>query len=79
LQEELGITDIEGEYVATLQTGETDHLVSLHVYSVSSWEGFPEVTNDEHSEVRWFDKDGIDRITDLVSDEYRPIISRLLS
>lgn len=79
LHEELGITDVEGECVATLQTGETHHLVSLKVYHVSSWEGVPEVKNDEHSEVRWFDKEGIDRITDLVSDEYRPIISRLIS
>lgn len=79
LHEEIGITDVEGEYVATLQTGETDHLVSLHVYNVSSWEGLPKVKDDEHSEVRWFDKDGFDRITDLVSQEYRPFISRLVS
>ena len=79
LHEEIGITDVEGEYVTTLQTGEIDHLVSLHVYHVYSWEGFPEVKNDEHSEVRWFDKDGTDRIADLVSDEYRPIISRLFA
>lgn len=79
LREELGITGVEGEHVATLQTGATDHVATLHVYHVSSWEGVPQVKNDEHSEVRWFDKDGIDRITDLVSDEYRAIISRFVS
>lgn len=79
LHEELGITDVKGEYIATLQTDEADHLVSLKVYHVSSWNGVPEVKNDEHSEVRWFDKEGVDRITDLVSDGYRPIMSRLIS
>jgi 8-oxo-dGTP pyrophosphatase MutT (NUDIX family) len=78
LHEELGITEVAGEYFATLQTGEEDHLVRLHVYHVFSWQGLPEVRNDEHSEVGWFDKDGIDCITDLVSDEYRTIIARLL-
>lgn len=78
LHEEIGITDIAGEYVATLQTGEKDHLVRLHVYHVFSWKGFPEVKNDEHSEVRWFDKVCTDQIKDLVSDEYRAIIGRIV-
>lgn len=79
LHEELGVTEVAGEYVATLRTGEEDHLVRLHVYHVFSWKGLPEVRNDEHSEVGWFDKDGIDHITDLVSDEYRTIIARLVT
>lgn len=51
----------------------------LTIPALAKWESHPKVKNDEHSEVRWFDKDGIDRITDLVSDEYRPIMFRLVS
>ena len=78
LHEEIGITDVEGEYVATLHTAEIGHLVSLHVYHIHSWSGLPAVKNDEHSDLRWFDQDETARIANLVSDEYRPIIARLI-
>lgn len=78
LYEEIGVTNINGEYIAALQTCEKDHFVSLNVYHIFSWDGFPHIKNDEHSEVRWFDKETAHKISHLASDEYRLIIARLV-
>ena len=79
LHEEIGVTDPQGDYITTLETDGPDGPVSLMVYAVFAWSGLPEIRDDEHVEIRWFDRDDIDQITNLVSDFYRPIIASLLT
>lgn len=78
LQEEIGVTNIQGEYIATVHTGEANAIVPLLIYAIYYWEGHPIIQNDEHTEIAWFDKDQIVSIRNLVCEEYRQILIALL-
>lgn len=79
LHEEIGVTDLQGDFITTLETAGPTGPDSLLVYGIFAWNGLPEIRDDEHVEIRWFDRDDIDQIGNLVSDGYRPIIASLLT
>jgi 8-oxo-dGTP diphosphatase len=53
--------------------------VTYHLYAVTRWEGGdPVIVDDEHSELKWFDRAAALRLPDLALGEYRPLLGRLL-
>ncbi|MGX1790407.1 NUDIX hydrolase [Bosea sp. NPDC055332] len=80
LQEEIGITPTGFRHFETIETTETDGITPAlwHLFTVSQWTGrAPEITNDEHSEIRWFCFDEAQSLTPLASEAYRPAFARL--
>lgn len=55
LQEELGITPTEWNYVETITAGTGADLLTLHLYLVTAWTGTPNNRQlEEHSTIDWF-------------------------
>jgi len=78
LTEELGVACIAGQYLEALEIDQPGRPSTLHIYSVSSWQGEPTVRNDEHSEIRWFQLDVAKQMPNLATPQYRPIFASLL-
>lgn len=80
LQEEIGITPTAFRHFTTIETMETDGVTPAlwHLFIVTGWEGGePAITNDEHSEIRWFDFLAAGELSPLASEAYRPVFARL--
>jgi 8-oxo-dGTP pyrophosphatase MutT (NUDIX family) len=54
-----------------------DHPSILHVYSVTLWKGEPVVQNDEHTEIRWFELEQAECLSNLATPQYREIFELL--
>lgn len=80
LQEEIGVTPTGFCRFETIETTETDGVTPVlwHLFTVSDWaSGAPKISNDEHSEIRWFTFDEAQSLTPLASETYRPVFARL--
>lgn len=79
LQEEIGVTPTGFRRFETIETTETDGVTPAfwHLFTVGEWAGEPEISNDEHSEIRWFTFDEAQSLTPLASEAYRPVFARL--
>jgi 8-oxo-dGTP diphosphatase len=79
LAEEIGLTDLAFDHWRTLEDIEPDGRVArLHVFRVTSWSpAEPAVTNDEHSEIRWFDLAEAERLQPIALESYRAMFSEL--
>lgn len=80
LREELGITTTAFRRFETIATTETDGVTPAlwHLFAVTEWTGGePAISNDEHSEIRWFAFDRARSLTPLASEAYRPVFARL--
>jgi 8-oxo-dGTP diphosphatase len=80
LQEELGITPLAFRGFETIETTETDGITPAlwHLFTVTKWAGGePAISNDEHSEIRWFTFGEARSLTPLASEAYRPVFARL--
>ena len=49
----------------------------LHIFRVDRWDGDPTITNDEHTELRWFTLEEAQALSGLAAPEYRPLFARL--
>ena len=80
LQEEIGVTPTAFQPCGTIETTETDGVTPAlwHLFTVTGWDGGePRITNDEHSEIRWFDFGSAQELSPLASEAYRPVFARL--
>ncbi|AZO81593.1 MULTISPECIES: NUDIX hydrolase [unclassified Bosea (in: a-proteobacteria)] len=80
LQEETGITPTDFRRFEAIETTETDGVTPAlwHLFTVSKWAGGdPTISNDEHSEIRWFTFGEAPSLTPLASEAYRPVFARL--
>ena len=80
LREELGVTATAFRRFETIATTETDGVTPAlwHLFAVTEWTGGePAISNDEHSEIRWFAFDQARSLTPLASEAYRPVFARL--
>ena len=80
LQEETGITPTAFSHFETIETTETDGVTPAlwHLFTVTEWAGGePGITNDEHSEIRWFTVEEAQSLTPLAAEAYRPVFARL--
>lgn len=80
LQEEIGVTPVDFSHFETIETTEADGTTPAlwHLLTVGEWiGGTPEITNDEHSVIRWFTFREAQSLTPLASEAYRPVFARL--
>ncbi|MEP2828579.1 NUDIX hydrolase [Parvibaculum sp.] len=79
--EELGVTPLQFEAVGLFaeplpeRYGEAVH----HFFRVTEWRGEPSLTDDEHTELRWFTLDEACTLEDLAIPEYRELFAILLT
>jgi mutator protein MutT len=80
LTEEIGIAPTAYRYVTSLRDSNVqDEDVIYHMYSVTAWTGGePTLVDDEHTELRWFTKEGALALGTLALVEYRNLIEALL-
>ena len=57
LNEEIGVTPIKFEHIASLKESNPEEYGyhEYYIYLVHEWEGTIENLSDEHSEIRWFE------------------------
>ena len=48
---------------------------TFHVYHVESWQGFPQLVGDEHTELRWFSAAEIECETELAPPQLGEILA----
>jgi 8-oxo-dGTP diphosphatase len=78
--EEVGVrvTAAESMGLVTYQLPGRGPLVQA-LFHVSAWDGEPVLTNDEHTELRWFTRVALADIGDEGFREYRPLLEGLLT
>ena len=79
LDEELGITPIDFEYIDTVRdvvvaAGGT---LTYEMFLLRQWEGVPIIRDDEHTRIDWFSTDEACALEDLAVDAYRDLFRRL--
>ncbi|RXT43686.1 hypothetical protein B6S44_27680 [Bosea sp. Tri-44] len=80
LQEEIDITPTSFRHFETIETTEADGVTPAlwHLFTVAEWTGGePAISNNEHSEIRWFTFGETPSLTPLASEAYRPVFARL--
>jgi mutator protein MutT len=78
VQEEIGVTPVEFELIATVRERRPeDHGDALHhVYVVARWQGGdPANICDEHTEIKWFSISDMFLLTNIVDADY-PIFAQ---
>ena len=82
LQEELGITPTQWDFLETIslsQPGEESDLLTIHLYLVKNWIGTPaNLQLDEHSAIGWFSLSQATQLS-LAHPSYPTIFARYLS
>jgi len=78
-QEEVGLTPLVLEHVATLyEDSDLKLKAPFHVYAVRHWQGgTPSLLGTEHSELGWFSRGEVAEI-DLALSGYRRLINQML-
>lgn len=79
LQEEIGIEPTSFTRLTTIETTESDGITPAlwHLFAVTGWVGEARISNDEHSEIRWFALAEARELSPLASEAYRPVFARL--
>lgn len=79
LSEELGIQAQEWTFFDQIEDQVTypDHPVMFHFFVVSQWTG--QITNigDEHTDIRWLERDDAIGLPELALPAYVPLLRRL--
>lgn len=73
LREELNIQISELQFVHQFETAQ----ITITIYACNSWSGEPQLLDDEHSEMRWFDPAQAMALPDLALAEYRTTFEQL--
>jgi len=80
LQEEVGLTPTTFQLFTVLETTEPDGVTPArwHLFAVTEWMGGePAITNDEHTEIRWFGFGEAEVLQPLASEDYRAVFAQL--
>jgi 8-oxo-dGTP diphosphatase len=73
VREEIGVTPSALRYIASVQERRPELYGSAvhHVYAVTDWSGGePTNASEEHTEIRWFTIEEIDRLRNIVDCDY---------
>ena len=64
LAEELGITVLQPRFLGIYEDVDptSKDLFRHYLFLVTRWNGEPEIANEEHSEIRWFDPEQAERL-----------------
>jgi 8-oxo-dGTP diphosphatase len=76
LREEIGIIATGHRFLRSIADPNRAGLepVTYHMYAVTEWQGEPAILDQEHSELRWFDRAAAMSLPDLALNEYRPLL-----
>ena len=80
LREEIGIAPTAFRPFGCIETTEADGITPArwNLFAVTGWDGGePRMTNDEHTELRWFAFADAQSLAPIASDAYRPFFRRL--
>lgn len=79
-QEEVGLTPLTLEHVATLyEDGDPKLKTPFHVYAVRHWQGgAPSLLGTEHSGLAWFSQSELSGV-ELALPKYRSVIDQVLA
>ena len=72
LREELNIRISELHFLQQFKTAQ----ITMSVYACCNWCGEPQLLDDEHSEMRWFNPAQAMKLPDLALEEYRPVFEQ---
>ena len=80
LREEIGVTPIDYKLLGSIADPNTtaDDSATYHLYAIVAWRGGePKLIGDEHTELRWFEREAAMSLPDLALEEYRPLLAKL--
>ncbi len=74
VREEVGVTAVAFRHLGSFEDCQRE--ATFHVYAVTDWsEGPPELTGNEHTDLRWVELNGIDLVESLAHPEIIPLLS----
>jgi mutator protein MutT len=78
LREEIGIVAVSCRLLERVpDPNAADDPATYHLYVIAAWEGTPELRDDEHTELRWFEPATAMALPDLALEEYRRLLAKL--
>ncbi|MDU0311853.1 NUDIX hydrolase [Rhizobium sp. 10PS4] len=80
LMEEIGVMPQRWQFAGKFASeGLPEASATFHVYRIDQWHGYPQLVDDEHTELRWFSLAAIEGEAELAPPQLGEMLANLVS